>query len=85
MPLFPIARSFAEERQLDAAGAAAVQQVNDSAGVDWLFSFLSAERKKTYCLYEAPSAEIMRPAARLAGLPADAAIEASEVRPEAIV
>jgi len=68
---------------LDAAGAAAIKQVNDSSGVDWLFSFLSADRKKTYCLYEAPSAEAIREAARLAGLPADVVIEVSELRPEA--
>ncbi|SPJ15350.1 conserved hypothetical protein [Burkholderiales bacterium] len=83
MPLFLIERQFSEQLHLDAAGAAAIKQVNDSSGVDWLFSFLSADRKKTYCLYEAPSAEAIREAARLAGLPADVVIEVSELRPEA--
>jgi len=85
MPLFLIERQFSEQLQLDAAGAAAIKQINDRSGVNWLFSFLSADRKKTYCLYEAPSAEAIREAARLAGLPADVVIEVSELRPEAYV
>ncbi len=85
MSLFLIERHFAEQLQLDAAGAAAIKQVNDTSGVNWLFSFLSADRKKTYCLYEAPSAEAIREAARLAGLPADVIVEVSEIRPEAFV
>jgi hypothetical protein len=39
-------------------------------GVKWLFSFLSADKKKTYCLCEAPSAEAIRIAARRANVPA---------------
>jgi len=60
-----------------------VGQVNGEVGVHWLFSFLSADKKKTYCLYEAPSAEAIREAARRAHLPADVIVEVSEVRPEA--
>ena len=85
MPLFLIERQFAEELQLDAGGAAAIKAVNEDAGVNWLFSFLSADRKKTYCLYEAPSAEAIRVAARLNKIPADTVIEVSQLRPEAIV
>lgn len=54
-------------------------------GVNWLFSFLSADRRKTYCLYEAPNADAIREAARLAGLPADVVVEVSELRPEAFI
>jgi hypothetical protein len=81
--LFLIERQFAEELKLDAAGAVALKEINDTNGVNWLFSFLSADRRKTYCLYEAPSAEAIREAARLAGLPADVVVEVSELRPEA--
>lgn len=52
-------------------------------GVQWLFSFLSADKKKTYCLYEAPSAEAIREAARRAKIPADVIVEVTEIRPEA--
>ena len=48
-----------------------------------MFSFLSADKRKTYCLYEAPNAEAIREAARRANLPADVIVEVSEVRPEA--
>lgn len=83
MALFLIERQFADEMQLDAEGAALIKQINDASGVNWLFSFLSADRRKTYCLYEASSAEAIREAARRAGLPADVVVEVSELRPEA--
>jgi Protein of unknown function (DUF4242) len=83
MPLFVIERQFAEQLNLTREDAAAVKLVNDDVGVNWLFSFLSADKKKTYCLYEAPSAEAIREAARRAKLPADVIVEVSEIRPEA--
>jgi len=47
-----------------------------------LISFLSADKKKTFCLYEASSAEAIREAARRAGIPADTIIEVgSEIVP----
>ena len=82
MPLFLIERQFADELKLDAAGAAALKEINDASSVNWLFSFLSADRRKTYCLYEAPSAQAIREAATLAGLRADVVVEVSELRPE---
>ena len=48
-----------------------IKLVNDEVGVRWIYSFLSADRKKSYCLYEAPSAEAIREAAARAGMPAD--------------
>jgi hypothetical protein len=83
MPLFVIERQFAEQLNLTREDAAAVKLVNDDVGVQWLFSFLSADKKKTYCLYEAPSAEAIREAARRANIPADVVVEVSEIRPEA--
>jgi hypothetical protein len=85
MPLFLIERQFADALQLDAGGAAAIKAVNADVGVNWLFSFLSADRKKTYCLYEAPSADAIREAARLNHIPADLVVEVSQLRPEAVV
>jgi Protein of unknown function (DUF4242) len=82
MPLFLIERNFAEQLELSKEAADAVKLINDDVGVNWLFSFLSADKKKTYCLYEGASAEAVREAARRANLPADSVIEVSEVRPE---
>ena len=84
MPLFVIERNFAEKLEVTRSGADGIIAVNDAAGVKWLLSFLSANKKKTYCLYEAPSAEAIRTAAERAGLPADVIIEVDELRPELI-
>jgi hypothetical protein len=82
MPRFMIERNFAEQLEVTGESAATVKRINDEQGVEWLFSFLSADKKKTYCLYEAPSADAIRAAARRANLPADVIIEVSDLRPE---
>ena len=82
MPLFLIERNFAEDLMLDAASVGQVTQINDEIGVQWLYSFLSDDKRKTYCLYEAPSADAIRAAAKRLGIPADVIIEVSQVRPE---
>ena len=82
MPRFLIERNFAEALEVTKEGAEQVRQINDEEGVKWLFSFLSPDKRKTYCLYEAPNAEAIRIAARRANIPADVVIEVSEVRPE---
>jgi hypothetical protein len=52
-----------------------VNLVNEEEGVEWIFSFLSADKKKTYCLCEAANPEAIRAAARRLNIPADAIIE----------
>ena len=81
MPLFLIERNFAEQLEVSPEAAAGIVRINDDVGVRWLYSFLSTDKKKTYCLYEAPSAELIREAARRNGLPADVVIEVGELRP----
>jgi hypothetical protein len=75
MPVFMIERRFADTLELTAEDADGVNRVNDDEGVRWLYSFLSTDKRKTYCLYEAPSAEAIRRAATRAGLPADVIVE----------
>jgi hypothetical protein len=82
MPRFMIERNFAEQLEVTKDSTEVVRRINDEEGVKWLFSFLSADKKKTYCLYEAPDAEAIRAAARRANLPADAIVEVSDLRPE---
>ena len=77
MPRFLIERNFAEELEVTKDDIDRVQRINDEVGVKWLFSFLSADKKKTYCLYEAPSADAIRQAAKRANIPADVIIEIS--------
>ena len=80
MPIFLIERNFAEQLEVTQGSAAAVNRINADAGVKWLISFLSADKKKTYCLYEAPSPEAIREAARRAGVPADVIVEVGELQ-----
>ena len=82
MPRFLIERNFAEEVEATKDVADNIIRINDEEGVKWLFSFLSPDKRKTYCLYEAPNAEAIRVAARRANLPVDVVIEVSEIRPE---
>lgn len=77
MPMYLIERRFADQLDVDEATAAGINLINDDEGVRWLYSFLSADKRKTYCLYEAPSAEVLRRAAQRAGLPADVVVELS--------
>ena len=85
MPLFLIERNFADKLEASADGVGRTIDVNKDVGVHWLFSFLSADKRKTYCLYEAPSAEALREAARRLGLPADVITEVSELNPAEFV
>lgn len=75
MPVFMIERRYADELEASAELVDGINRVNDEEGVKWLYSFLSADNRKTFCLYEAPSAEAIRRAAVRAGLPADVVVE----------
>ncbi len=75
MARYIIERTFAEQLNLTKDGVEQVNLINDQEGVQWIFSFLSADKKKTYCLYEAPNSEAIRAAARRNNIPADAIIE----------
>lgn len=52
----------------------------------WLTSFLSADKRKTCCLYEAGNPDDLREAARRANIPADAIVELSgEIGPRPLL
>jgi hypothetical protein len=75
MPIFMIERRYAHVVEVDGSSAREINLVNDDEGIRWLYSFLSADLRKTYCLYDAPSVEAIQRAAVRAGLPADVIIE----------
>src|SRR2546421_2859973 len=81
MPLYMIERSFAEQLELTGDDVKVIEEINSDEGVRWLFSFLSADRRRTYCLYEAPSSTAILEAARRANVPAD---EIVEVEPDTL-
>ena len=82
MPLYVIERKYAEQLELSSDGVKVLEEINADEGVRWLFSFLSADRRQSYCLYEAPSPDELVAAARRAGIPADVIVEVSRVSPE---
>ena len=81
MPLYLIERQFAEKLEMTPEGLEAIGDINRDVGVEWLYSFLSADQTKTYCLYQADNPEALRRAAELAGIPADKIIEVSKFDP----
>lgn len=85
MALYLIERNFAEQLNLSSEDVRQTLQVNEQIGVEWLFSFLSADRKKTYCLYEAQDPELLLEHARVIGIPADVIVEVSQLNPQAML
>jgi Protein of unknown function (DUF4242) len=82
MPLYVIERTFAEQLDLTDDDVKLIEDVNADEGVRWLFSFLSADRRRTYCLYEAPSPDAIMAAATRAGVPVDAIVEVDAAVPQ---
>jgi uncharacterized protein DUF4242 len=79
MPTYMIERRFAEQLEMSGEEVNLLEEVNADEGVNWLFSFLSADRHRTYCLYEAPSPDAIITAAKRAGIPADVVTEVSRI------
>jgi predicted ATPase len=79
-----LTRLFPDQLDLDSDGVKALEEINADEGVRWLFSFLSADRRQSYCLYEAPSPDELIAAARRAGIPADIIVEVNRVSPEMV-
>jgi hypothetical protein len=82
MALFMIERGFAEQLDMSDEDVRLIEEINGEEGVHWLFSFLSADRRRTYCLYEAPSPEAILAAARRAEVPADKVVEVDAATPQ---
>ncbi|MDX6580571.1 MAG: hypothetical protein QOJ47_2120 [Gaiellales bacterium] len=82
MPVYMIERTFADQLDLTNDDVKLIEEVNADEGVRWLFSFLSADRRRTYCLYEAPSPDAIMAAARRANVPADQIVEVGPAVPE---
>ncbi|HEY4823428.1 MAG TPA: DUF4242 domain-containing protein [Solirubrobacteraceae bacterium] len=79
MPMYVIERTFAEQLDMSGDDVLLLEEINADEGVNWLFSFLSADRHRSYCLYEAPNPDAIIAAAKRAGIPADAVTEVDRV------
>jgi len=82
MPRYLVERNFADGLfiPIDREGASAVEGVierNLGKDVTWVHSYVTPDKKKSFCVYDAPAPEAIRTAAAQNGVPADAI---SEVR-----
>ena len=81
MPLYIIEREFAEQLELSGEDVRLIEDVNADEGVSWVFTFLTADRRRSYCLYEAPSPDAILAAAERAGTPVNAITEVTRAYP----
>jgi hypothetical protein len=81
MGLYVIERSFLDGLDPDALDGESITLVNDEVGVRWILSFLSADKRKTFCVYEAPNPESLREAAARLGIPADVIVPVDTIGP----
>ena len=76
MPRYVIERHFPDGLAIPATpeGAAACLNVVDviaDHGVTWVHSYVSEDKRTTYCVYDGPNPEAVRAAARSTDLPVD--------------
>lgn len=76
MPRYVVERTFPQglEIPINDEGAAASMGVvdkNADHGVTWVHSYVSEDKKTTFCIYDGPSPESIRRAASCTGLPVD--------------
>lgn len=83
MGLYVIERDFLDGLDPDSLDVDGIIAVNDDVSIRWILSFLSADKRKTYCLYEAPNPEAIREAAARLGIPADAVVPVNQIGPMA--
>jgi hypothetical protein len=86
MPRYLIIRSFADGLGIPAniQGAEDCLEVinnNTMDEVTWIHSYVTGDKKQTFCIYDAPSPEAVRRAARRNNLPVDLIIEVSVLEP----
>ena len=86
MPRYLVERNFAEGLNIPvtADGAHVCLTVvgrNAEDGVTWIHSYVSADKTKTFCVYDAPDPEAIRRAAARNSLPVDQVSEVSVLDP----
>lgn len=86
MPRYMVERTFPGGLALpaNAEGAEFVQRIiriNGDRSVNWVHSYVSADKAKTFCIYDAPAPETIRQVAKLCGLPVDNITEISVLDP----
>lgn len=86
MPRYIVERSFPAglEIPVNPDGACAllkVINVNGEHGVTWVHSYVSADKRKTFCIYDGPSPETIREVAKRNDLPVGSITEVTVLDP----
>lgn len=86
MPRYLVERTFPEGLNIpvNSEGAAACLQVvdrNADEGVTWVHSYVSDDKRKTFCIYDAPNPEAIRKTAGRNSLPVDSISQVSVLDP----
>ena len=86
MPRYIVERDFPDGLSipLNADGKTVMQKIvhnNAKLGVTWVESFVSPSRTKTFCVYDAPSADAIHQAGEASGVPVGAITEVSVLTP----
>lgn len=86
MPRYMVERTFPDGLNIPmtdegAAVCSTVGGVNASEGVHWVHSYVTSDKKKTFCIYDGPSPEAIRSVASKNGLPVDSVSEVSVLDP----
>lgn len=86
MPRYLVERTFPEGVNIpmnDQGAQVCLAVVGNNAhdGVTWVHSYVTGDKKKTFCIYDAPSPEAIRKVARRNNLPVDNITEVSVLDP----
>ncbi len=86
MPRYLVERTFPDGFALPmndegAQTCLAVVENNALDGVTWLHSFVTVDRKKLFCIYDAPSPEAIRSAADRNNIPVDRIMQVNMLDP----
>jgi hypothetical protein len=86
MPRYVIERTFPDglripQTEVGARVCRGVIANNAKEGVTWLHSYVTQDRRNTFCVYEAPSPDAIRSVAAKNGLPVDRITEVSVLDP----
>lgn len=86
MPRYMVERTFPSGLHIPISdegvkGVQDVVDVNGTEGVTWVHSYVSADKTKTYCIYDGPSSEAIHTVAAKNGLPVDSVVEVRVLDP----
>jgi hypothetical protein len=86
MPRYMVEREFPDQLviPMNEDGSAICHKVTDNNaldGVTWVHSYVSADRTRTFCVYDGPSPEAIRRAAQRNSLPVERITEVRVLDP----